>query len=185
MKLSRANGILSKLRYYVPLNTCISVYYSIFYSYVIYGSLAWSFTSQNNLNKLFLLQKKCVRILSNAKFLDHTDPLFISLNILKIRDILTSQVLKLVFQFYNDKLPSELQTLFVKNELVHSFNTRSSNLLHVPRVNTNHYGISSLKYNGPLTWNSFSHNANFLENSTSLNKLKSFLKFHFIQSYEE
>ena len=123
--------------------------------------------------------------MSNANFLDHTSPLFVSLNILKIRDIMTCQILKFVFQFYNNKLPSELQTLFIKNESVHSFNTRGSKLLFVPQVNSTHYGISSLKYNGSITWNNFSRNANFIQNLTSLNKLKSFLKSHFIQSYEE
>ena len=36
-KLSRANGVLYKLRNYVPKETIISVYYSIFYSHVKYA----------------------------------------------------------------------------------------------------------------------------------------------------
>ena len=34
-KLSRANGILSKLRHSAPLETCLQVYYAIFYSHLI------------------------------------------------------------------------------------------------------------------------------------------------------
>ena len=37
-KLSRANGIVSKLRHNAPIDTCLQVYYAIFYSHVIYGS---------------------------------------------------------------------------------------------------------------------------------------------------
>ena len=50
-KLAQTNGILSKLRHYVPQKTCISVYFSLFYSYILYGSLAWQFTSKTNLNR--------------------------------------------------------------------------------------------------------------------------------------
>ena len=45
-KLSRANGVLSKLRYFVPKETLISVYYSIFYSHIIYANPVWSLTTQ-------------------------------------------------------------------------------------------------------------------------------------------
>ena len=38
-KLSRANGILSKLRYNAPIDICLQVYYSLFYSHLIYYDL--------------------------------------------------------------------------------------------------------------------------------------------------
>ena len=57
-KLSRINGILSKLRHYVPKQTLTSVYYAIFYSHMTYGCLVWSLTTQNNLDSIFRLQKK-------------------------------------------------------------------------------------------------------------------------------
>ena len=45
-KLSRGNGIISKLRYNVPQNICVQVYYAIFYSYLNIGCNVWSFTSE-------------------------------------------------------------------------------------------------------------------------------------------
>ena len=56
-KLSRTNGILSKLHRYVPKMTW-SVYYALFYSHMTYGSLVWSLTTQKNLDSIFILQKK-------------------------------------------------------------------------------------------------------------------------------
>ena len=44
-KLSRTNGILSKLRHYVPKKTMLSVYYALFYSHITYGSFVWSLTT--------------------------------------------------------------------------------------------------------------------------------------------
>ena len=63
-KLSRANGILSKLRHNAPLETCLQVYYAIFYSHLIYGCNIWGLTSEENLNKIEVLQKKCLRIIT-------------------------------------------------------------------------------------------------------------------------
>ena len=40
-KLSRANGILSRLRHNVPIEICLQVYYAIFYSYLTYGFSLW------------------------------------------------------------------------------------------------------------------------------------------------
>ena len=36
-KLSRANGIISKLRHYAPKSAVLPVYHAIFYSHMIYG----------------------------------------------------------------------------------------------------------------------------------------------------
>ena len=57
-KLSRTNGILSKLRHYVPKKTMLSVYYALFYSHMTYGSLVWSLTTQINLDSIFVTKKK-------------------------------------------------------------------------------------------------------------------------------
>ena len=58
--LSRPNGILSKLRHSVPLEVCLQVYYTIFYSHVLYGYNIWGLTTEENLSKIEVLQKKCV-----------------------------------------------------------------------------------------------------------------------------
>ena len=43
-KLVQTNAILSKLCHSVPQQTFILVYFSLFYSFILYGSLAWQFT---------------------------------------------------------------------------------------------------------------------------------------------
>ena len=57
IRLSKANGILSKLQHFVPPSTLISVYYAIFYSHLNYSILVWSLT-KSNLDKIDKLQKK-------------------------------------------------------------------------------------------------------------------------------
>ena len=75
-KLSRTNGILFKLRYYIPTETLISIYYSLFQSYVLYGSTIWCYTSQKNIMKIFFLQKRCMRLITFSNFQEHTTPIF-------------------------------------------------------------------------------------------------------------
>ena len=55
-KLSRANGILSKLRNFTTKETLLSVYYAIFYSHMIYGFLVWS-NNYKNIENITILQK--------------------------------------------------------------------------------------------------------------------------------
>ena len=57
-KLSKANGILAKLRHFAPKETLISVYYSIFYSHLQYDYPVWSLTKNENLDTITILQKK-------------------------------------------------------------------------------------------------------------------------------
>ena len=58
-KLSRANGILSKVRHNAPSETCLQVYYAIFFSHLTYGCNVWGLTTQENLNKQKTTEKVC------------------------------------------------------------------------------------------------------------------------------
>ena len=93
-KLSRANGILSKLRHNAPIGVCLQVYVAIFYAHLIYGCDIWGLTTEENIRKIEVLQKKCLRILTFSDFNSHTNPLFIELELLKVRDIIKSHQLK-------------------------------------------------------------------------------------------
>ena len=93
-KLSRANGILSKLRHYASIEICLQVYYAIFYSRLIYGCNIWGLTSEENLKKIEILQKRCIRIMTFYDPRSYTNPLFIKLKVLKVREIIKLQQLK-------------------------------------------------------------------------------------------
>ena len=64
-KLCRANGVLYKLRKYVPKETLLSAYYSIFYSHLTYACQVWSLTTVQNIDTIKLIQKK---MLANHQF---------------------------------------------------------------------------------------------------------------------
>ena len=49
----------AKLRHNAPRNVCLNVYYALFYSHLIYGCNIWGITTEENLDKIVKLQKKC------------------------------------------------------------------------------------------------------------------------------
>ena len=72
-KLSRSNGILYKLKQYCPINILRSLYYTIFYSHMLYACPIWSLTINKNLMKISILQNKCIRIMNSASYNSHTN----------------------------------------------------------------------------------------------------------------
>ena len=190
-KLSRTNGILSKLRHNAPFETCIQVYYALFYSHLIYGCNIWGLTHDTNIKKLEVLQKKCIRILNFSEFRSHTNNLFIKNKILKIRDVIKLQHLKLVYEFIDGKLPLDLTTLFKKNCQVHNYHLRR--ILHIPRINTSTYGNHSIIYHCPVLWNQTFDKGICINNNNSNNisfnqihsvyQLKRILIKHFLYLY--
>ena len=64
-----------------------SLYYSLVYPYLIYCNVLWGGTYSTIIDKLFLLQKKIIRIMFNANYQFHTTPLFFQAKILKVADI--------------------------------------------------------------------------------------------------
>ena len=75
-KISKSVGIMHRSRFNLSSKTKLSLYDTLIYLYIIYCNLAWSSTYVTNLNRIFYLQKRAVRIITNAEFHAHSDPLF-------------------------------------------------------------------------------------------------------------
>ena len=159
-KLSRANGILSKLRHNAPRSVCLNVYYALFYSHLIYGCNIWGITTVENLDKIVKLQKKCVRIITFSDFDSHANPLFIDLKILKVHDVIKLQQLKLVYEYRNNLIPHDLRTFFncrfeTLTSTLTSLTSVQKGCLTIPTIKTVHSGNKSLKYQCASLWNQF------------------------------
>ena len=158
-KLSRANGILSKLRYNMTQEVCIQVYYALFYSNLIYGCNAWGLTSEENIKTIEVLQRKCIRILTFAKFDSHIpNETFVNLKLLKVRDVIKFFQLKLIYDFQCTTLPTDLMTLFklsseIRTNTPQALNSIDQKLLYIPKFHTVRHGKCSLRYYGPKLWN--------------------------------
>ena len=70
-KLNRANGILAKSRHYVPPKQLKDIYYAIFSSHLTYGSQIWGQDINTHIDKIFIIQKNALCIISFAEFNAH------------------------------------------------------------------------------------------------------------------
>ena len=88
-KCSKTIGVLNKLKYVLPLTVELILYNSCFIlPHLNYGIMTWEYKSCDRINKL---QKKAIRIVSLSKYNAHTEPIFKTLHILKVADILKIQ----------------------------------------------------------------------------------------------
>ena len=67
-KISKSVGIIFRSRFYLSKKSKISLYYTLVYPYLTYCNTVWSSTYKTNLSRIFLLQKRIVRILTILKF---------------------------------------------------------------------------------------------------------------------
>jgi hypothetical protein len=81
--------ILNKLKHFLPLTAKVLIYNSLILSHLNYCILAWGYQC----TRIEKLQKRIVRILSLSKYNAHTEPIFKTLKLLKVNDILKLQEL--------------------------------------------------------------------------------------------
>ena len=151
--ISRNIGMINKLKHFFPQTILKSLYYAIIYPYLSYGILAWGYASRTLTDRILLLQKKALRIICNTDYLAHTEPLFLSNNILKFNEIYSLQLGIFMFLLNNNKLPHIFDTMFQRNQHFHNYPTRQSGSYHLPKTRTlfaNHI----FTFAGPKLWNS-------------------------------
>ena len=174
-KLSRAVGMLSKLRHFVNRNTLRSIYYAVFSSIMSYGSIIWGQAQNKYIDRICGLQDKAIRTISFASFNDSRKPLYKNLKILRFKDQLQVQNFLLAHDFYNKNLPDSFDKLFRLAINVHDHNTRFALSMHfsLPKVRTSHHGIKSITYQSVSAWNRF---INIFQSSSLYDQSKSSCK---------
>ena len=78
---------------------------------MIYGCNAWGLSTEDNIYKIEVLQKKCIRIMTFSDFNAHTHDIFKDLKIIKVIDVIKMQQLKIVYDFLHNSLPYDLMSL--------------------------------------------------------------------------
>ena len=171
-KVSKSVGIIYKSSFCLNKTSLCTLYYSLVYPYLHYCANVCGSTYQSNLKRLINLQKRVIRIASRSSFDAHTNPIFVSLRILKFKDIIKLQIGKVMYLYKNCLLPDSFSDMFLLNCDIHSYNTRNKNSFRLPYCRTNVRKFS-LRFQGPKIFNSLSSE---IQNSTALftSKLKSF-----------
>ena len=178
-KLNKANAMLSKIRHFVDQKTLKAIYYAIFESHLHYSSLFWA-QNFNSTKRLFILQKKALRLMFFLRREAHTNPLFKDLNILKFDDKIALENSFFIHNSFKHRLPLPFDNLFQLSSNFHTHNTRWSILgcFNVPSHRTKLYGRNSVCISAIFTWNYLQNfHRNILFHKLTRKCLKTLLTF--------
>jgi len=127
-QFSRACYAVRAMYCFSSLNTLKIIYFAYFHWVINYGIIFWGNSSESN--KIFLAQKKMVRIMTASRPKTSCKPLFQSLGILTV----TSQYILSLIKFLLQN-----QEQFTSSTAVHSINMRNKLKLHKPISNLTLY----------------------------------------------
>ena len=178
--ISRYIGILCRLKHFLPLYTLRTLYTSLILPHLTYGILIWG----SNLSRLFKLQKRAVRIITNSSDNADTEPIFKSLNLLKIEDIYKATTLKFYYNYRNNLLPYYFQKfdILLRCE-IHSYNTRGKYQVHTQKTKNKTIQKRSLRHNMSTFINNTTHLILDKIYTHSYNGYTLYIKQYYINSY--
>ena len=168
-KMLRAIGLLYKIRPFVNMKVMKTLYYSLVYPHLTYAIEVWGSAGITILNRLLVLQKRIVRMLtySDTRKSDYSfpssNPIFFKEQVLKVFDIFKMRIAQFIYSCLNKTSPVNFHSWFKLTMQIHSHNTRSqyieirksisTNNLFIPSARTSHYGLKLIKVQGPKIWN--------------------------------
>ena len=130
-KISKSIGIIHKTRNFLDRNTLRNLYFTFIYPYLIYCIEIWGNSNDSHLNPIIKIQKKGIRAISFAHYLDPTSPLFRRLNILNLKKIVIQRIDLLMYKYTKGILPHPINNLFALNSEIHNYNTRQTHDLQI------------------------------------------------------
>ena len=92
---------MNRLKYIFPQKILLTLYNSLFLSHVNYGLLLWG----TQIYKVDTLQKSAIRIVTNSRYIAHSEPLLKSLDLIKFEDIFKLKLLKFFYNLSYNLLP--------------------------------------------------------------------------------
>ena len=75
-KVSKSIGIITKARFYLTMPSLRTLYFALVYPYLPYGTIVWGSTHKTTLNRLVVLRKCIIKVITKSCFDAPTAPLF-------------------------------------------------------------------------------------------------------------
>ena len=190
-KLKCCIGIINLIKDKIPKSHYKSLYHTLFESHLSYGITVWGGVSQSSLEKLFLLQKKCIRILFGNKdtyiqkfktcartrpylsqkldtdfhVKEHTKPLFRDKSILTIHNLYSYHTLIVLFKALKLRSPYSLYSCF-------NISNRKDTLIITSQFGNNFVSKAS------ILWNKIRVILNIKDFSHTISSIKLKIKTH-------
>jgi hypothetical protein len=174
-KISKSIGIISKVKKVLGLNTLVTLYYAFVYPYLNYAVELWGSSSQQNLQTIFKVQKKIIRIICKVPYCTHSAPLFSDLKILNIFRIYEYHVSILMFKVTKGLCPQLIKEMF-ENDIDHMYHTRQESKYRLPlyRLSVCQKGF---RYKGTSIWNVVT---DVISTRFSIEIFKKHVKYHLL-----
>ena len=169
---ARNIAVLNKVKLFLPSSAMYRLYCTLVLPYFNYGLLLWGNTNKESMTKIFRLQKRALRTISNSSYLSPTKPLFNKYNILNIFDMYTKEVAIFMHKFKSNLLPRSFDGCFLINQDIHNYNTRNKGDFNIPKIK--HKTIFAC---GPKIWNDLPGD---LKRAKSIGQFKYLLKCHLL-----
>ena len=185
-KISKGCYAIIRLRPYVNIKTLLQIYYALVYTHLQYCVTSWGAAAPSHTKKIITKQKKILRLMTYSSFNSHSDPLFKSLKILKIEDILNLKTamdmyVNIKFDKENSKNPTNNKLIPLHNFYKYNTRSKADEQYYVPSVSKN-IGKTTLNYLRPYTWNKIPLH---IRNSKSLILFKKNYKEHLLIQYND
>jgi Reverse transcriptase (RNA-dependent DNA polymerase) len=152
-KLSKSLFMINRVKNVLPLSALRSIYFALFHSHLLYCPTILSCTSNKNIEKIAKMQKKAIRVISNAGYNAHTAPLFTSLGIMPYRTIIQQSKLHFMHSIHYQYAPPAFNGVWVTNaERNPNIQLRNAEDYFIPLAHSNQLQRFP-KFSFPREWN--------------------------------
>ena len=166
-RLSKIIGILYKIRRSLTVDCIRQIYLALAYPHLTYCCAIWGGTVNTNLQALFIIKKKLLRVMSSSGRYAHTQPLFENFKLLKLYDIITLQTCNFIYKsIHNFQVDCGFQLM------PNTYNSRRTSNFILPLYRTSH-AQRYVTYRGVKQWNQLPEE---VKDSPSYNEFKNKLK---------
>ena len=183
-KVSKACGVLAKLRHCLSSNVLVEIYHALIHSYLRYGILTWGTASDAAIKPLQTLINRAIRIMTFAPFgrID-LKPIYKELGVLDVKNTFFLETGKFMFRVKNDLLPMRFANYFENadssSSSENSYNLRSnSRRTHV--VTRLLSSNKSIQVRDENVWEKI---PDTIRTNTTLNSFKRQTKCMLVESY--
>ena len=161
-KLARFSALLYQVKDLMPEFVLKNMYYAHAQSLLFYCNLIWNNTNKTDLNSLYVVQKRLIRLITKSDYLAHTRPLFQRTKILDLESIL-----KYCLGLHCYKNRDKFNYLLA----VHNYPTRLRNQLRPIMHRTSKFEKSFI-YQAPILWNQINTQLTDINNLNTIQKFK-------------
>jgi hypothetical protein len=165
-KIAKSLFILNRSKHFISKKALKMLYFSLVHSHLTYCPIIYSIASKSHFNNLMVQQKKAVRIISDASYNEHTAPLFITHEILRLDYLIIQSKLTFMHSIKYQYCPKSFRNVFISNPPDNlRYDLRNTNDFMIPRARIEMFKKMPI-YTLPLEWNN-SGDLQFYQNTAT------------------